>query len=264
MSKYTFNFSIKPGAAVDYAVTVSPFHAVLREATLALTTNADDSDEEKLREQADQVAHDLARSLSYERTERFLVAYLGRHVIMPTGQQRVSASFQITVNPAPSVDFQVRDAAGSITDSTTLQRERERLAAQQRLVDRAIRAAADPNFRDMLEHWARYGADPDGHLHPLYDVLQVAERLFGGRKQAASALHMSEADLDRLGRISNNPTILTGRHPGKSQGPHRIAADSEVNICERVARTVIEGYAAKIAVPRLIPNSPEPTRSRTS
>lgn len=254
MSKYTFNFSFKPSAAVEYAFTVLPFNVVMREATLALTANADDSDEQKLREQADQVAHDLARSLSYEYTERFHVAYLGRHVLLATGQQRVSASFQITVKPAPSAEVLVRDAASKITDSTALRLERERLAAQQRIVGRATRSAADPNFRDMLENWARYRADPDGHLHPLYDVLQVAERLFGGRKQAASALKMNVGDLDSLGRIINNPTILSGRHPGKSQGPHRIATESEVNICERVARRVIDGYAAKVPVPRLLPN----------
>jgi hypothetical protein len=108
----------------------------------------------------------------------------------------------------------------------------------------------------MLDHWARYAADPEGRLHPLYDVLQVAERLYAAPREPrkkrhqkiASALGMSSADLDALGDLTNNPTVLNGRHPGAAPGPHRIATDAEVATCERVARAIIENYAAKIVV----------------
>jgi hypothetical protein len=255
MNKYTFNFRITTSAAVEYAVHVPPFHAALREGTLALSTSADDSEEQNLRKKADQVAHDLARSLSFEHSERFDVAYQGRHVLMPTGQQSVSLMVRGTIGPAPSkmsdsCEFEVRDAAGNVTDSSALQRERVRHAAQQRIAERAIRSAADPNLRDMLDHWSRYAADPDGRLHPLYDVLEVASRLYHGREQVASALNISMADLNALGRISNDPTILHGRHLGRSQGPHRIATESEINTCKRVARAVIDSYAAKIELAR--------------
>jgi len=86
----------------------------------------------------------------------------------------------------------------------------------------------------MLQHWSEYAADSDRRLHPLYDVLQVAERLYRGRKNAALALKMSEADLDDLGRISNHPAVLNGRHPGRTLGPHRVATESEANTCERL------------------------------
>ncbi len=111
-----------------------------------------------------------------------------------------------------------------------------------------MRAAIDANLRDLLDHWSRYAADPDGRLHPLYDVLQVVERLNGGRKEAAAALNMTKSELDDLGRISNDPTVLNGRHPGKSPSPHRIATEGEVNTCERVARAVIANYAATVPI----------------
>jgi hypothetical protein len=100
----------------------------------------------------------------------------------------------------------------------------------------------------MLDHWTRYAADSDGRLHPLYDVLQMAERLYGDRKKAASALNLSDGVLTGLGRISNDPTVLNSRHPGKSRGPHRIATELEVDTCERVARAIIENFAATIII----------------
>jgi hypothetical protein len=100
----------------------------------------------------------------------------------------------------------------------------------------------------MLQHWSRYVAAVEGRLHPLYDVLQVAERLYGGRKQAAAALNVREVDLRDLGRISNDPTVLNDRHPGRAQGPHRIATEAEVKTCERVARALIENQRAKTVI----------------
>src|SRR5713101_4729944 len=99
MSKFTFNFAITPGTAVEYALSVPPFHATLRETTLALTTTTAAADERKLREQADEVAHNLARSLSYEHSQRFDVAYGSYNVLRPTGQQSVTGTIHITVKP---------------------------------------------------------------------------------------------------------------------------------------------------------------------
>jgi hypothetical protein len=236
MNNYTFNFSVTPGVAVEYKLTLSPFHVTLREKALALRVSAETAAEHRLREEANQVAHDLARSLSYEMGERFKAEYQGRHVLFDTGQQSVDFRFKLTVLAAPL----------ETADSADLERERQ--DAQRRLVNLTRRAALDGNLRDMLEHWRRYIGDPDGRLHPLYDVLQVAERLYGNRRKAASALNISDADLCDLGRISNDPTVLNGRHPGESLGPHRIATKVEVSTCERVACALIENQAAKVVV----------------
>jgi hypothetical protein len=248
MNKYTFNWNLKPAIEAEYAFKVPPFEVVARGDMLTLTATADAAEEQRLGTQADEVAHDLARALSYEHGKRFEVAYQGSHVLLATGQQRVSATFQVIVKPAVSVKAEVRDTSGNVVDNSALQREQERQAMQQRITDLARRAARDPNLRDMLDHRSRYVDDPDGRLHPLYDVLQVAERLYDGRKEAATALNLSIADLSNLGRISNDPTVLNGRHPGKATGPRRIATKAEVNTCERVARAIIENYAAKIVI----------------
>jgi len=232
MNEYTFKFRITPRIDADYAFPFPPFDATLRETTLALRVIADAADEPRLREQADQVAHSVVRSLSYELGDGFDLDYQGRHVLRDTGQQSVTVSVNFTVRPA---DFEEREAA----------ERRERQGAQSRIVDLARHETIDTNLRDMLEHWSRYAADPEGRLHPLYDVLQVVERLYGGRKKAATALNVSEADLHGLGRISNDPSVLNGRHPGRTQGPHRIATEAEVNNCERVARSIIKSQATK-------------------
>jgi hypothetical protein len=235
MNTYTFNFRITPGVDVEYAFKAHPFDATVRETALTLKANADAADERRLREQADEIAHNLARSLSYELAKGFEVKFNGRHVLRDTGQQSVSATFIIEVRPA---DFKEREAA----------ERRERQAAQPRIVDLSMRESVDADLRDMLEHWSRYAADSKGRLHPLYDVLQVAERLYGGRKETAAALKVSEADLRDLGRISNDPSVLNGRHPGRTRGPHRIATEAEVKTCERVARVLIDNQAAKTVI----------------
>ena len=240
MDTHTFNFSVTPGTAPEYEVALPPFRASLRGTILTLKADAHTADEQRLREQACQVAHNLARSLAYELAERFEVKYQGRHVLRDTGQQSVSVSLTFVVQPALVSTTEEGEASE--------RRERERQAARDRIVDLTTRAAGDANLRDMLEHWYKYAGDSEGRLHPLYDVLQVVERLYGTRKKAALALNISDADLSDLGRITNDPTVLNGRHPGRTQGPHRIATESEVKTCERVARTMIENQASKLVI----------------
>jgi hypothetical protein len=235
MNKYTFTFKITPSIDVDYKISLPPFDATLRETTLLLTASADAADENRLRVQADQVARDLVRGLSYELADGFAVEFQSRHVLRDTGQQSITTTIRVEILPA---DSEERNAA----------ERRERQAAQSRIADLAKRGTIDVDLRDMLEHWSRYVTDSEGRLHPLYDVLQVAQRLYGGRKNIATALNVSEADLSDLGHISNDPTVINGRHPGRARGPHRVVSDAEVKTCERVARALIDNQAAKTVI----------------
>lgn len=220
---------------MEYAIAVPPFDLLVKGTSLALKATADAAEEQRLYNQAAQVAHSLAGSLSYEFAERFEVAYQGRHVLRDSGQQSISISVTVDVKPA---DFDAHEASKK--------RERERSAAQRRVLDRTGRAATDANLRDMLGHWSRYVADSEGRLHHLYDVLEVVERLYGGRRRAASGLNMNYADLGELGRISNDPTVRNGRHPGGTPGPHRIATEVEAEACERVVKAIIEKYESQV------------------
>jgi hypothetical protein len=242
MNKYTFFFTISPSATVEYTDTIPPFDVVIGKDRIALTTRANSADPQLI-DQANEVAHDVARSLSYDHSSRFDVAYGGYEEETPTGSKN---AYVIARMPAMSMmigtaEFEVRDSEGNVIDSSAIQRRK-------RLTTLTRRAILNPNLRDMLDHRSRYASDPDGRLHPLYDVLQVVERLYGGRKEAAKALNMTHGELDALAKITNDPNVLNGRHPGNSPGPHRIASEVEVNTCERVARAIIDNYAAKIAV----------------
>jgi hypothetical protein len=237
MNRYTFTFRITPEPPVGYASVVPPFDLHVSGTVLALKVTADAADERQLRERAEQAARNFAASLSYILAERFEIQYQSRHVVLATGQQSISATVKFEVRPA---DFEERAASEK--------RERERKAAQQHIADLTRRGMIDANLQAMLERWSRYIADPERRLNPLYDVLEIAERLYGGRRNAAVALSVSEADLNDLGRISNDSAVLNGRHPGKSPGPHRIATEFERTTCERVARALIESQAAKTVI----------------
>lgn len=228
-----------------YSLALPPFDIVVRGNTLAITASADLTDKQRIREQADGVAQDVARSLSYELAGTFEIEYRNCDLLALAGGEGVSVGD--TVPPSDGFEVEPRDAAGRVI-STAHQRELERQETQQHLTDLSKRAAIDPNLRDMLVHWSRYVADPDGRLHPLYDVLQVVERVYGDRRKAASQLGISYGELRKLGQISNDPTVLNGRHPGNSLGPHRTASEPEVNTCERVVREIIKKHASKIAI----------------
>lgn len=260
-TKYTFHWSITPACPAEYSITIPPFDVSAKDTAVTLIASGHSEDKQNLQEQANQAAHDLARTLSYIHGSRFEVAFQNFHILKPGGGQTVSFSLTLNVLPAVlsssgTVEFEVRDAAGNVTDSSALQRERQRQATQLLLVNLMKRVARDPNLCDMLDHWGRYIGDSEGRLHALYDVLQVAERLYGNqqkgtkkkRNKVASALNISKSDLSDLARISNDPAVLNGRHPGRIQGPHRIATQAEVNTCERVAMAIIEKHAAKIVI----------------
>jgi hypothetical protein len=249
LNKYTFNWKLVPSMAVEYTISVPPFEAVARDNVLTLSVSGVAADEPNLLQQADQIARDLVRCFSYRLRKRFDIVYGGYQRQSP---DRIDG-FAAVVGArafclAGTVDVEVRDRAGNVVDSSAMRRERDQQATQHGLSDLTKRAARDANLRDMLDHWGRYVADPDGRLHPLYDVLQVAERLYKGREKAAAALNLVYDDVDNLGKISNNPTVLNSRHPGKAPGPHRIATEAEVETCERAAQAIIENYAKTIVI----------------
>jgi hypothetical protein len=107
------------------------------ENTLTLEATADDADEQSLRAHADEVAHNLARSLSFERGERFEVAFGGYHALRPAGQQGVIGYVHATLKPGAisasgTAEWEARDAAGNVIDSS----------ADVGYIDRRIVAAA--------------------------------------------------------------------------------------------------------------------------
>jgi hypothetical protein len=89
MNKYRFDFSIKPSTTPEWVFPILPFTVVLRGSTPALTVSAHESDEQKLREladdAADDAADDVARGLSFEHSERFAVASRGSDAVLPRG-----------------------------------------------------------------------------------------------------------------------------------------------------------------------------------
>jgi len=264
MNKYSFTWTIEPASPAEYSLAVVPFEIVVREKSLTLVTTADAAEEQKLVSEADRVAHDLAKVLSYENGKRFEVVRAGYSYRILGGAQGGSIVVH-SERPgcgasAVGPEVVIRDSIGRIVGGTAIEREQKRQATQQRLADLTKRAALDSNLRDMLDHWHRYVGDPDERLHPLYDVLQVVERRYAlpksarernsskVRANAAKQLKMDANDLENLGEITNKVELLNGRHPGASQGPHRTATEAEIDTCERVARSIIQNYAAKIVI----------------
>jgi hypothetical protein len=182
--------------------------------------------------------------LSFIRNDRFKVLYASHEIDTPNGRQ-IFASVTIHGKATMSADLTLLNDAGEIVDSSEMQRERQRKAHEYEIGALTNRIANDLVLGEMIGHWERYAGDVEGRLHPLYDLLEVTVRIYKGRSNAAAALGIGSKDLDELGHITNDKRILNGRHPGQTPGPHSVASDSDVNTCERVARLIIERYAAK-------------------
>jgi hypothetical protein len=133
MNKYTFNLQITPRVDVEYAFSIPPFDATVRETTLALLATADAANDERLGKQADDIAHNLARSLSYELADKFNVEFQSRHVLRDTGQQSISTTIRVTILPADLEEHKAAEKRG-----------RQR---QSRIVDLARREIIDPDAR---------------------------------------------------------------------------------------------------------------------
>lgn len=110
----------------------------------------------------------------------------------------------------------------------------------------ADRAAHNVRLQRMLDDMQRFYGDPEKKLAPLYDVLQAVETQFHGRDNVAPALKISAKDVQDLGRICNNRDIFNARHPGKGTSPKRPATAQELELCERVAETIIDRFAGTV------------------
>lgn len=249
MNNYTFRWALDPSLPVEYSANIVPFDVFVRDTLLTLSAKANSATENHLQERAGHLSAAVAQTLTYLHGTRFVITCDGYDEETPNGRNLfTSISLGASVSFSGSADFELRDIAGNVVDSSAMRRNEEHKITQAWLVDIATKSTIDVHLRDMLDHWSRYIGDSEGRLHPLYDILQVAERLHGNRSKAASALNIGSADLNELGRISNDPTLLNGRHLGLSQGPHRVASEIEVQTCERVAKAIIEIHAANVVI----------------
>jgi hypothetical protein len=248
MNEFVFEYVLEPAAVIPrFTTNLGQFVLTIEDKLVYLRAWDDDNAKEGLRKAADVLAKALEQSLTAQMKKSCSIKYAST-VTSPTSTQtrniEVGVSMPATLRiSVGTLEIEIRDASGNIIDSAELRRQAKEQEQQRRVVSTAIAAAADPVLQRMLHHKARYVADTDGRLSALYDILEAAETEYVTRKAASSALGVPFKELDQLGKIANDPTIVNGRHPGQYKGDYRVASPSEVELCERVADAIIAARA---------------------
>jgi hypothetical protein len=118
--------------------------------------------------------------------------------------------------------------------------QRERISDMLRLSDVV---QADQKFKRMSDYLVDYYDDPNRSLAPLFDIIELAARIFGHKHKAANALNIGVQKMKEANDIINDSSIRSGRHRGKELGPQRDPTAAEIRKCEEVAEEIITHYA---------------------
>lgn len=110
------------------------------------------------------------------------------------------------------------------------------------LVRFADDAAKNETLRRLSDYMLDYYADPEKRLAPLYDIIELATKVFGDRGKAISSLGISARHWKKAAAIMNNPTIRSGRHRGQELGKQRDPTPAEVRSSEAVAEQIVSEY----------------------
>jgi len=240
--KYEFCWSaLPPQAGRHWKLTVEGFEIEMATDRITATIESAMDTEDKLRGRAENIVDNLARATRFQENIDLVVTF--KHVtrISSSGSEIALAVGAAMTTAVGKVSVTVLDANGTVAFSSL---EAERMAIT-RLSERARHSVP---LQRMLDHIEAYRGDPEKNLGPLYNILQVAETEFGGRDSAAASLGLPATELDELGRIANDRSILNARLPGRGTGPKRPATDLELAQCERVAKTLICSFANRIRV----------------
>jgi hypothetical protein len=249
MKEYVFRWPLEPPGVVTDEFSVDPGGPLVvsvRGDRIEIRAWAIENEKEQLQQQATALASNLANTLGvqYHAAIKLRPPVAETYHVEPGSLRKdVEGSIGINAGASMTAALGALDASGNVIDSPEMRREEQRRQTRRRSLHLAARACEDPALREMLQYRAQYESDPLGRLHHLYDILQVAERVHQGRKEAADKLHLPKDDLGELARIANNPNLTNARHPGESPR-HYPASAEETATCERVADAIIDAQAA--------------------
>lgn len=244
MTKYEFCFPITPkiGRTWPEKQTADGFEVECTNDELLIRGDSSDAAEDGLKAQAETLTASLLQAMGFEEKQP-LAGGLAR--VKKTSPSQPTG---IVLLPCDKMEMQdrvefVMEASHGADVCVVLDSRAVEAGKVTTLADRARRS---PSLQRMLDYIGKFYGDPEKNLAPLYDILQIVETEFAGRKQAAAKLGIPFAALDALGRITNDCTIATSRQPGESSGPLRAITEKALSECTEAAEAIIRAYAARI------------------
>jgi hypothetical protein len=260
MAKYEFCWTVSPSRQRLWQETLEIDGLKVEVLSDRIVVRADSADvsADKLRIHAGHIVAGLVRAMSFHENLSLTYEFSCTTTTLADGRSHVAIevtdSFEVRDNVTSEVYSYVKCGAVIVKHS-------DQVNLQNILLD-FERLRASRQYSAMLEFITAFRSDPERKLAPLYNILEVAEGEFCGRKLAARALGLNQADLGDLGKTANDPTIRTARHPGNNAGVVRDITAAELTHCERIAEEIIHAYAKRI--PLMDPGETKDSSSLTT
>jgi hypothetical protein len=166
-------------------------------------------------------------------------------------QESDKGVFDITVIPgtgeivivSDKVDVKVTDKDGNIIIDTRQQMivEKQKFALMIAELQRK-----DINLSKMLDSYSNSVRDPSNEFVHLYEIRDIAARIFGSEQDAIKSLGISNRNWRRFGKLANSEPIKVGRHRGSMKGSLRDATNEELDYVRSIVQKIIVNYIKTI------------------
>ena len=246
MAKYEFCWVVSPTRLRPWQRTleIDGLEVEVFGDRIVVRADSDDVAADGLRIQAGHIVAALVRAMSFHESLPLTYEFSSTKTTLADGPSHTAIDVRDSFEMRDNVTHQMYTY---IKCGAVIVKQSDEVSLQKILLD-FDRLRASRQYSDMLEFISAFRADPERKLAPLYNILEVAEGEFGGRRPAARMLNLSEANLSYLAKTANDRTIRTARHPGRSIGVIRDITMAELTRCERTAEEIIRAYAKRIAV----------------
>ena len=242
MTRYEFSWAVRPPSSRRWQgkQTINGFEVEITAVRIDFRSSLSDTSEGDLLKIVEDIAANLVRAMSFFERKRLTAVFIGvtpsDSVFEPRKNYATESDRARLAEAAPA------EEPGADGDRVDQAKEVELSA----IFDLAQHARRSPTLRQMLDRLGEFHGDPSRQLDPLYDILQVVEVKFRGRKRAAHALQITFAQLSKAAGFMNDPAIRTSRYPGDRAEGQRDATEGELNRCIDLAETIIRRYAALV------------------
>lgn len=176
----------------------------------------DDGQRDVQQRRAQQIVEGIVRKIGLDERTRFtptLACSVSR--FDPVSNRReINMSTSDGLKASDHVDFVLASADGTVVADSRKERMTELLRASTLYAKNNI-------LQRMADYLLDYHSDPNKKLAPLFDIIEVAGKVFGGKDKAATSLHVGTKRMNGATGVMNDSSIPSGRHPGKELGGGR-------------------------------------------
>jgi hypothetical protein len=194
----------------------------------------DNGKQDSQRYRAEEIIMRLVRYISLRERKRFAAIFSSVSRFDSASNRRdvtVLVSGAGCVISAGHVDVGVRSADGTVLRDSRNERMLE--------MRRFVATKEDENVKRMSEYLLDYYADPEKKLAALFDIIELATKIFGHEHTTARALQIDRQEMQDATKTMNESRIRTSRHRGKHLGRQRDVTSDEKRKCEVVAERIV-------------------------